>query len=91
MERQRKMVEKMSFTTIFNIWRCGEVAAMEIKGYLCGMEKELYNPQLQWELNKHQLLEDIIKEQERANRLSRWLLVVVLLNSVSLLLIFLFI
>lgn len=55
------------------------------------MEKELYNPQLQWELNKHQLLEDIIKEQERANRLSRWLLVVVLLNSVSLLLIFLFI
>ena len=64
---------------------------MEIKGYLCGMEKELYNPPRQWELNKHQLLEDIIKEQERANRLSRWLLVVVLLNSVSLLLIFLFI
>ena len=24
-ERQRKMAEKMSFTTIFNIWRCGEV------------------------------------------------------------------
>lgn len=55
------------------------------------MEMNLHDPHLQWELDKHSLLEDIMREQERANRLGRWLLAVVLLNTITLALVAFFI
>lgn len=57
---------------------------IEKNSYLCGMEMNLHDTRLQWELDKHSLLEDIMREQERANRLGWWLLAVVLLNTITL-------
>ena len=44
----------MSFTTIFNIWRGGEVAGMEIKSYLCGMERSVTD-NLQYRIRRLEL------------------------------------